>query len=127
MPGELPNLPPSVWVVLSAWAALSAALGGFGTWLLAVWSMRSKSTGDSAASETAERNAFRATLIADISTLRLLIKECELDRERITGRLNSAEEQITVLKASAEITTRWVEYFKLRSIDAGLDHVRPIV
>ncbi len=67
------------------------------------------------AEESAERAAFRATLMADISNLRTLVKDCESDRDSQRTRLNTAEEQILILKASNEIMEKWLAFFKDRN------------
>lgn len=70
---------------------------------------------DASSEETAERTAFRATLMAEISSLRQLIKECEIEKVSIRERVNRAEEQILVLNASNEIMEKWVAFFKDRN------------
>jgi hypothetical protein len=53
--------------------------------------------------------------MADISDLRQLMKQCEEDRDLLRTRVNAAEEQILVLKASNEIMERWLAFFKDRN------------
>jgi hypothetical protein len=53
--------------------------------------------------------------MADIAELRRLIKECDSDRDVLRCRVNVAEEQILVLKASNEIMERWLAFFKDRN------------
>ena len=65
--------------------------------------------------ETEQRAAFRATLIAEVAGLRGLIKDCETEKEALHERVDRAEGQIIVLKASNEIMERWVTFFKERS------------
>jgi hypothetical protein len=110
------GIPPPVWV------ALSGAVSGVGGWLVSVRKIsaaiersRVKMILDASAGETAERAAFRATLMVDITNLRLLIKECDTDRDLLRARVNTTEGQILVLKASNEIMERWVAFFKDRS------------
>lgn len=62
--------------------------------------------------EVAERAAFRATLMAEVSAMRVLMKDCETDKYMLRDRLNAAEAQILILKASNEIMERWVTFFK---------------
>ncbi len=76
---------------------------------------RLKMNADALAEESAERAAFRATLMADISNLRMLVKDCDTDRDLLRTRVNAAEEQILVLKASNEIMERWLAFFKDRN------------
>jgi hypothetical protein len=110
------DIPTPVWV------AVSGAISGFGTWIISMRQIsvsieraRLKTNAEAAAGENAERAAFRATLMADITDLRHLIKECEIDREALRTRLNAADEQILVLKASNEIMERWLTFFKDRN------------
>ena len=53
--------------------------------------------------------------MTDISDLGALMKECEADRDLLRTRVNAAEEQILVLKASNEIMERWLAFFKDRN------------
>jgi hypothetical protein len=53
--------------------------------------------------------------MTEISTLRLLIKDCEAERDTLRSRVNAMEGQILVLKASNEIMERWVGFFKERN------------
>jgi hypothetical protein len=103
------------------WAALSAGVSGIGAWLLSLRKInasveraRIKISAEASASEIAERAAFRATLMAELSVMRQLIRECEADKEALRERLNIAEGQIIILKASNEIMERWVTFFKDR-------------
>lgn len=73
---------------------------------------RLKMTLEASASETAERAAFRASLMGELSGMRTMIKECEADRDSLRERLNAAEAQILVLKASNEIMEKWVAFFR---------------
>jgi len=104
------------------WVALSSAVSGFGAWIVnnrkisaSIERVRIKMIADAALGENAERAAFRATLVGEISALRLLIKECEAEKDSLRERINRAEGQIVVLKASNEIMERWVAFFKDRS------------
>jgi hypothetical protein len=104
------------------WVALSSAVGGLGAWIVnnrkvsaSVERARIKMVADAAVGENAERTAFRATLMGDIAALRSLIKECETEKDSLRDRINRAEGQIVVLKASNEIMERWVAFFKERS------------
>lgn len=106
----------------AVWAAVAAGISGVGTWLLGLRRIsasteraRIKLSAESSASELAERTAFRATLMAELSAMRLQIKECEADRDALRERINAAEGQILVLKASIEIMERWVAYFRDRN------------
>ena len=76
---------------------------------------RLKNNAEMLAGESAERAAFRAALMTDISDLRALMKECDADRDLLRTRVNAAEEQILVLKASNEIMERWLAFFKDRN------------
>jgi hypothetical protein len=53
--------------------------------------------------------------MADIANLRVLVKDCDTDRDLLRTRVNAAEEQILVLKASNEIMERWLAFFKDRN------------
>lgn len=104
------------------WAALSGGLSGLGTWAVgmrkvsaAIKRERLKMHANALAEETAERASFRAALMAEISELRQQMKECETDRDHLRSRVNVAEEQIMVLKASNEIMERWLAFFRDRS------------
>jgi len=103
----------------AVWALLSGLLSGMGGFLIRFRSInasvertRLKAAADAAAAEQAERAAFRATLLAEITAMRQLIKECEIDRDSLRERLASAEAQILVLKASNEIMEKWVTFFR---------------
>jgi hypothetical protein len=104
------------------WAALTGMISGLGTWVISVRKVnasleraRLKMLADASSSETAERAAFRTTLMADIAALRLLVKDCETEKDSLRERVNRTEGQILVLKASNEIMERWVAFFKDRS------------
>ncbi len=99
----------------AAWVALSAAFTGLGGWL----TLRAKSASDGLTAEIAERSSFRAALMGDITGLRAAIKVCEDDRERIRGRLFTAEEKIIQMTDSISAQQRWIELFKTREIDRG--------
>jgi hypothetical protein len=112
----LSDIPTPVWV------ALSGGISGVGTWIVSMRQIavsieraRLKNNAEMLAGESAERAAFRAALMTDISDLRALMKECEADRDLLRTRVNAAEEQILVLKASNEIMERWLAFFKDRN------------
>jgi hypothetical protein len=112
----LSKLPTPLWV------ALSGIVSGIGAWIVSIRKInasveraRIKMIADASSEETAERTAFRATLMAEISSLRQLIKECETEKVSIRERVNRAEEQILVLNASNEIMEKWVAFFKDRN------------
>jgi hypothetical protein len=97
-------------------------ISGVGTWIISMRQIsvsveraRLKISADALSFENAERAAFRATLMADITNLRLLVKDCETDRDLLRTRVNASEEQILVLKASNEIMERWLAFFKDRN------------
>jgi hypothetical protein len=48
----------------------------------------------------------------ELSGLRAQIKECETDKNALRERLNTAEAEIMVLKASNEIMEKWVAFFR---------------
>jgi hypothetical protein len=115
-PGLFAEFPPALW------AALSGGASGIGAWFVGMRQIsasiereRLKVRAEAQTDENAERAAFRTALIADISDLRQLMKECEVDRDLLRTRVNSAEEQIIVLKASNEIMDRWLSFFKDRN------------
>jgi hypothetical protein len=104
------------------WVALSGFVGGLATWIVSMRQIhasieraRIKVMADASLGENAERTAFRATLMVEISALRTLIKECENEKDAIRERVNRAEGQILVLKASNEIMEKWVTFFKDRT------------
>jgi hypothetical protein len=66
--------------------------------------------------EAVERAAFRTSLMAEVSEMRQLVKECETDKEALRQRLSATESQILVLKASNEIMERWVAFFNERGL-----------
>ena len=110
------------------WVALSGVISGIGAWIVSIRKVnasieraRIKMISDASSGETAERVAFRATLMTEISALRQLVKECENEKDTIRERVNRAEEQILVLNASNEIMEKWIRFFKSRNDpDAGL-------
>jgi len=100
-------------------AALVGLISSVGTWFIGVRKLRvsaeqsrEKVIAELSVGEQAERAHFRTTLISDIANLRQLQKECESDRDHLRNRINATEEQILVLKASAEIMQRWLSFFK---------------
>jgi hypothetical protein len=107
------------------WAVLAAGISGLGAWLInmrnissTVERTRISISADVANAEVVERAAFRTSLMSEISEMRKLIKECEGDKETLRQRLNAAEGQILVLKASNEIMERWVAVFNERGLSA---------
>ncbi len=101
------------------WGALSGVVSGIGAFLISLRTVnvsrereRIKLTMEASTVETAERAAFRATLMAELTGMRMLIKECETDKDFLRERLNNAEAQILVLKASNEIMEKWVAFFR---------------
>jgi hypothetical protein len=101
------------------WGALSGVAGGIGMFLVSFWKVsasferaRLKMASDASSAETAERAAFRASLMDELSGLRAQIKECETDKNALRERLNNAEAEIMVLKASNEIMEKWVAFFR---------------
>lgn len=107
------------------WAVLAAGISGLGAWLInmrnissTVERTRISISADVANAEVVERAAFRTSLMSEISEMRKLIKECEGDKETLRQRLNAAEGQILVLKASNEIMERWVAFFNERGLSA---------
>ena len=101
------------------WGAVSGVAGGIGMFLVSFWKVsasferaRLKMASDASSAETAERAAFRASLMDELSGLRAQIKECETDKNALRERLNTAEAEILVLKASNEIMEKWVAFFR---------------
>ncbi len=101
------------------WGAVSGVVSGVGAFLISLKTVnvsrereRIKLTLDASSQETAERAAFRATLMAELSGMRAMMKECETDKDFLRERLNTAEAQILVLKASNEIMEKWVAFFR---------------
>jgi hypothetical protein len=104
------------------WVALSGAISGLGGWFVSVRKInasieraRIKTIADASTGEAAERAAFRDSLMAEMTALRQMIKECEQERDVLRAKVNTAEGQILVLKASNEIMERWVTFFKDRN------------
>lgn len=104
------------------WAAFSAGVSALGAWLLSIRNVnasieraRIAMSTELTTAEVAERAAFRATLMAEVSAMRVLMKDCETDKNMLRERLNTAEAQILILKASNEIMERWVIFFKDRN------------
>ena len=105
------------------WAALAAGISGLSAWLINMRSIKStvertriSLSADVANAEVVERAAFRTSLMSEISEMRRLLKECEVEKETLRRRLNVAEGQILVLKASNEIMERWVAFFNERGL-----------
>lgn len=101
------------------WAVLSGLLSGCGAMFIrvrrinaSIERIRLKTSAEAAAAELAERAAFRAALMAEIGTVRLMMKDCETEREALRERLATTEAQILVLKASNEIMEKWVAFFR---------------
>jgi septal ring factor EnvC (AmiA/AmiB activator) len=101
------------------WGAISAAASTAGMCFISfrkvsasVERTRMKMTADAAEAERAERSAFRASLVAEIAGLRAQVKACEADKNQLRERLNNAEAEILVLKASNEIMEKWVTFFR---------------
>ena len=101
------------------WAVMSGLLSGCGAMFIrvrrinaSIERIRLKTNAEAAAAESAERAAFRAALMAEIGAVRLMMKECESEREALRERLATTEAQILVLKASNEIMEKWVAFFR---------------
>jgi hypothetical protein len=111
------------------WAIFSAGVSALGAWLLSLRNAnasieraRIKMSTEVSTAEVAERASFRATLMAEVGAMRILMKECETDKYLLRDRLNMAEAQILILKASNEIMERWVTFFK----DRNSPNARPV-
>jgi hypothetical protein len=111
------------------WIAFSAGVSALAAWLMglrranaSIERARIKMTTELATTEAAERSSFRATLMAEVTAMRVLLKECETERNMLQERLIAAEAQILILKASNEIMDRWVSFFK----DRNSSYVRAI-
>jgi hypothetical protein len=114
---KLPNLfedhPTISWAAVSSMLSIVAAfIIRFRRISASLERTRMKTTADTMAAEVAERASFRANLMAEISSVRTLMKECEIEREEQRKRLNTAEGQILILKASNEIMEKWVAFFR---------------
>lgn len=119
---EIDAVDPTIYISdhsTAVWSAFSAGLSGLGAWFVSIARnnaslerARIKISAEASVSEAAERAAFRATLMAEIAEMRQIIKECETERNLLRERLNAAEGQILVLRASNEIMERWVAFFK---------------
>ncbi|HEY4044694.1 MAG TPA: hypothetical protein VGM32_23015 [Rhodopila sp.] len=108
------------------WAVLSASASGIGAWLLSLRNIsatversRMAMSAEMLNAEAAERTAFRAALMTEVSEMRQIIKAAEIEKESLRQRLNAADAQILVLKASNEIMERWIAFFNERGM--GLD------
>jgi hypothetical protein len=109
-------------------AVVAARISGLGAWLLSLRNInatvertRIAMAADVSNAEAAERAAFRTALMTEISEMRQLVKECETEKESLRLRLNAADGQILVLKASNEIMERWIAFFNERG--ASCDHL----
>jgi hypothetical protein len=124
-------LDPLVFVsdhAASIWAVFAAAMSGLGAWLLSlrrisatVERTRIAMRADISNAEAGERAAFRTALMTEVSEMRQLMKESEAEKESLRQRLNAADGQILVLKASNEIMERWIAFFNERGMSA--DHL----
>jgi hypothetical protein len=101
------------------WGAISGAASAVGLSFISfhkvsasVERARMKMTTDAAEAERAERSAFRASLVVELAALREQVKACEADKNQLRERLNNAEAEILVLKASNEIMEKWVTFFR---------------
>jgi hypothetical protein len=101
------------------WGAVSGVVTGIGMFLVSLRQVnvvlekaRLRMTLEASATETAERAAFRTTLMTELNDLRGMIKECESDKDGLRSRLSNTEAQILVLKASNEIMEKWVAFFR---------------
>ena len=117
----------------SIWAVVAAGISGIGAWIISLRNIsamvertRMAMSTDVSNAEAAERAAFRTSLMAEISEMRQLIKECETDKEALRQRLSATEAQISVLKASNEIMERWVAFFNERGLSPDQTaHIEP--
>jgi hypothetical protein len=101
------------------WAAASGVVSGVGMFFISLQKVhasldkaRMRMTAEAATTEMAERAAFRASLMGELLGMRTMIRECEADRDSLRERLNVAEAQILILKASNEIMEKWVVFFR---------------
>jgi hypothetical protein len=113
--------------------ALGSAVGALGTWVLNMKrvsahseSERTKLMASVHDAELAERATFRTLLLREVSEMRGLIKECEVDRDALRKRLSETEKNVLLLQATSEITDKWLLFFKdhnaLRfATEVGLD------
>jgi L-rhamnose isomerase len=97
------------------WAALSTGVGGIAAWVLSrrnidsvIERVRIETHAELSASEAEERIAFRATLMAEMMSMRQLLKDCNTDKETLRQRLNTAMAQSLVLRATVEIMEKRV-------------------
>jgi hypothetical protein len=109
----------------SIWAVFAVAMSGLGGWLLSmrrisatVERTRIATRADISSAEAGERAAFRTALMTEVSEMRRLMKESENEKEGLRQRLNVADGQILVLKASNEIMERWIAFFNERGMSA---------
>jgi phage host-nuclease inhibitor protein Gam len=88
--------------------------------------VRLRVAADALSDEIADRATFRTTLMTEISSLRHRIKDCEAERDDLRNRTNVAEGQVLVLKATNEIMTRWVKFFRNQNYqDASVPPLLP--
>jgi hypothetical protein len=106
----------------SIWAIFAAGVSGLSAWVLSLRNIaatvertRLSLAADVSRAEAAERAAFRTALMAEVSEMRQLMKESETEKEGLRQRLNAADGQILVLKASNEIMERWIAFFNERA------------
>ena len=105
------------------WALLAAGISGLGAWLLSLRNIsatvertRLAMRADLSNAEAVERAAFRTALMTEISEMRRAMKESEAEKEGLRQRLNVADGQILVLKASNEIMERWIAFYNERNL-----------
>jgi hypothetical protein len=103
------------------WAAIAAGMSGLSTWLLSLRNInatvertRIAMGADVSHAEAVERAAFRTALMTEVSEMRQLMKECDSEKQILRQRLNTADGQILVLKATNEIMERWIAFFNER-------------
>jgi hypothetical protein len=114
----------------AAWAGAAGLVGAIGTWIVG-WrnvkasieasraklaseteASRAKLASDLATSEQTDRIAFRTALMAETDKLRVVVAECETERDGLKTRVHKSEADILLLKAQVEIMERWLAFFQ---------------
>ncbi len=105
------------------WAVMLSLVSGIGAWLLGRRDMANLTeqlqvgaNPELSAAESGERAAFRDSLIAEISAMRQLIKEYDVESEAVRDRLNTAVAQTLVLRATIEIMEKKVAFCRERHV-----------
>ena len=105
------------------WAVMLSVVSGIGAWLLGrrnranlIEQLQVGTNAELSAAENGARAAFRNLLLAEISAMRQLIKEYDVESETVRDRLNTAVAQTLVLSATIEIMEKRVAFCRERHV-----------